>query len=70
MVKQAPGHPIVQDIRTSKYNNKIELRHYAIPLPLVNYGYIPMTWEQTITKDASGYYVLFVISRVMMILLM
>lgn len=44
MIKQAAGHPLVQDIRTNKFNNKIELRHYAIPLPGVNYGFIPMTW--------------------------
>lgn len=59
MIKQSPGHPILQDIRTNKFNNKIELRHYAIPLPLVNYGFIPMTWEQSIYPDAKGFYVRF-----------
>jgi len=42
------------------------LRYYA-QFPLFNYGFIPQTWEQNLTKDALGLYVYFQLFREMMI---
>jgi hypothetical protein len=58
MIKTIPNHPLMQDTRTNKNVGKTELRHYAIPLPMINYGFIPMTWEQPIYADENGFYVL------------
>lgn len=58
LIKEIPLHPIMQDTRKNKLINKTELRHYALPLPLINYGFIPMTWEQNITPDVNGMFVI------------
>lgn len=57
LIKEIPFHPIMQDTRKNKIVNKTELRHYALPLPLINYGFIPMTWEQNIKPDENGMFV-------------
>jgi len=51
----------MQDTRKNKNNGKTELRHYALPLPMINYGFIPKTWEQNITPDSNGLYVILLI---------
>jgi inorganic pyrophosphatase len=46
----------MQDTKKNLFTKKEELRFYA-QFPLFNYGYIPQTWEQNITKNALGLYV-------------
>lgn len=51
-------HPIMQDVRKSKYTEgEMELRYYAL-FPLFNYGYFPQTWENSLIKhDSTEFYV-------------
>ena len=53
VIKELSGHPIMQDTKKNVFTKELELRHYA-QFPLFNYGFIPRTWEQNLTKDALG----------------
>lgn len=52
----------MQDTKKNVFDKKEELRYYA-KFPMFNYGFIPRTWEQTLTKDENGLYVLRFIVR-------
>jgi inorganic pyrophosphatase len=56
--KSAEHHPFMQDTKKNIFTGKRELRFYA-QFPLFNYGFIPQTWEQNLTKDSLGLYVKF-----------
>lgn len=56
VIKEKLHHPLMQDTRTNAVSKQLELRHYARQ-PLFNYGFIPRTWEQTLTQNELGLYV-------------
>ena len=43
----------MQDTKKNVFSKELELRYYA-QFPLFNYGFIPRTWEQNLTKDELG----------------
>ncbi len=59
MQKEIVNNPVMQDTIKNAYNNKIQLRSYPIPQPIMNYGFIPETWEQSIKLDENGLLVIF-----------
>ena len=56
VIKEIPHHPFMQDTKKNVFSKELELRYYA-KFPLFNYGFIPRTWEQTLTPDDNGLYV-------------
>ena len=63
--KSQPFHPLVQDTKKNLFSGERELRYYA-QFPLFNYGFIPQTWEQNLTRDALGLFVSAPLCRAMM----
>jgi len=51
LVKNEPNHPIANDIRINRYNNTKQEFRYWYQFAFFNYGFIPQTWESTLTTN-------------------
>ncbi len=52
----------MQDTKKNVFTKALELRYYA-QFPLFNYGFIPQTWQQNLTKDELGLFVFLILYK-------